>query len=173
VVVIGLITLYPLFWDAMKPMWKTDRMRAQEETWRKCLMGCSKYIMGLLAISCAAWLTSMPLTAYYFGRFTPIAILGNLAVIPLAFMIVLGGCLSFVLGSLLDVMAEIFNHAALLAIKMFMVSIDAFSRVPFSSAEVPRPSLTWVVLWYVVLSAVAFILWQRRRGKSMDTRSRR
>ena len=161
-VVIGLITFYPLFWDAMKPLWKTDPMRAKTEKWRSFLTGCIKYIVGLLAISCAAWLTSMPLTAYFFGRLTPIAVLANLVVIPLAFIIVLSGCLSLVLGAVLEVFAELFNHAAVAAIRMFMVSIDAISHVPFASVEIQRPALQWIVLCYIALSAAAFLLWHRR-----------
>jgi len=172
VVVIGLITLYPLIADPMRRWWAADPMRIEKDPpWVRAGRKGLEYVGGLLAISCAAWLSSMPLTAYFFGRFIPVAIVGNVIVIPLAFLIVLSGCLSLTLGSCAGVLAEVFNHACYALVRLFILSIDAISRLPLAGLRIPRPSIGWVVLWYCVLGFAAVYLWDRRFSKRIDTAS--
>jgi ComEC/Rec2-related protein len=102
------------------------------------------YGLSLVITSVAASLASLPMTAFYFGRFSPIALLGNLAVVPLTFFIVLSGWLSV----LIPAASSIFNHAALVFIDLMLHSVQWLDRLPGSSFAVERPPFPAVALWY-------------------------
>ncbi len=102
------------------------------------------YAMSLAITSFSASLASLPMTAFYFGRFSPIALLGNLAVVPLTFCIVLAGWLSV----LIPAASSVFNHAALVFIDLMLHSVVWLDQLPGSSFVVDRPPLLAVGLWY-------------------------
>ena len=169
VVVIGLVTLYPLFFSYFEGLWKSSVTGPHRSSIESGMLSFRKYIIGLVAISCAAWLSSSPLTALFFGRITPVALVANIVVIPLAFLIVLCGSLSLVLGSCADVIAEIYNHAYVVVIKLFIAGIECVSRVPFGQIEYKNPPIGGVVFSYVLLSAAAAMAWDQRFGKRIDS----
>jgi competence protein ComEC len=105
------------------------------------------YGVSLAITSFAASLASMPMTAYYFGRFSPIALIGNLAVVPLTFLIVLSGWLS----NLIPPASAVFNHAAVAFINAMLWGVQALDRLPGSSLEVDPPPAVAMGLWYVSL----------------------
>ncbi len=102
------------------------------------------YCLSLIITSVAATLASAPLTSLYFGRFAPIALVGNLIVVPLTFFIVLSGWLSIVM----PFASSIFNHAALAFINALLGSVEWLDRLPGSSWPVDPPPLLAVCLWY-------------------------
>lgn len=159
VIVTGLVVLYPYFERPMRKLWEPDPLRVQQEKkWITKLRGAGRYVCSLVALSCSAWLASAPLMAHFFGRFVPIALVGNLLVIPLAFLIVLTGCLSLVLGSCIALFADIFNHANLALVTVLVRTIEFTAAVPLGSIKVDKPPLWGILLWYVVLTAWIFRL---------------
>ena len=102
------------------------------------------YGVSLVITSLAASLASIPMTAFYFGRFSPIALLGNLAVVPLTFCIVLAGWLSV----LIPAASSVFNHAALVFIDLMLHSVGWLDQLPGSSFAVDPPPFLAVGLWY-------------------------
>ncbi len=103
-----------------------------------------RYGLSLVITSFAASLASLPMTAYYFGRFSPIALLGNLAVVPLTFCIVLSGWLAIMVPPA----AMIFNHASVVFINAMLWSVKGLDRIPGSSFDIDSPPLTAILLWY-------------------------
>ena len=169
VVVAGIVVYYPIFERPLRRLWEVDPLRLQKEhRIIGALRGCVRYICTLTAISCSAWLASAPLTAYYFGRFAPVALPANLVVIPLVFLIVLAGCLSLLLGSCVWVLAEIFNNANLALIYLLSHTMQGICSIPFGSLDIPRPSIWLVLLWYFVLGSLALYLRGLRRDQPQD-----
>jgi ComEC/Rec2-related protein len=169
VVVIGLVSLYPLFFGYFEGLWRQNAMGPDSGAVESGMLSLRKYITGLVALSCAAWLSSSPLTALFFGRITPIAVLANIVVIPLAFLIVLCGSLSLVLGSCANVIAEIFNHAYVVVIKFFITGIERISQVPFGQIEIKNPPVSGVIFCYAVIVIGTAIAWDRQLGKRIDS----
>ncbi|MBN2684899.1 MAG: ComEC/Rec2 family competence protein [Pontiellaceae bacterium] len=101
------------------------------------------YVVSLMITSLAASLASFPLTIYYFGRFSPIALVGNLLVVPLTFCILLSGWLSV----LFPPTSIIFNHASLVFIKVMLKGMVFLDQIPGSSLEVSRPHFGVLLLW--------------------------
>lgn len=186
VVVTGIIVLYPIF-ESMSPLEKLARQDRfiprgiemdgrdlDELTWRERIgvffrtkvikhvwRPFLKYVSSLVSVSCSAWLVSAPLTAYFFGRFAPVALLGNLIVIPLAFLIILTGCLSIVLGSCIALFADIFNHANLALVSILVWATKFMASVPFGSIQVSNQPLWLILTWYVLLAGAALLLRSR------------
>lgn len=190
-VVLGLIVLYPLVYrvierlvgkvgilsgagtDSVMPLfWERDPARVQEEPKPlPVVRRAVRHLSSLLALSCSAWLVSAPLTAYYFGRFSPVALLANVLVIPLAFLIVLTGCLSLVLGSCVALMADIFNHTNLILVATLLQGMKLISCIPGGSITVARPPLWIVVAWYSALGTIVYAVSERTASaKVIDNR---
>lgn len=116
--------------------------------------------MGQLgAVSVAAWIISTPLSLYYFGRFTPIALVANLLVIPLSFLIIVTGCLSLVAGACIGLwLAGIFNAANVVFVRLLTDGMRLLERVPLGHAEGWSLSLGGMMLLYTLLAVVLLCL---------------
>ena len=106
--------------------------------------------VALLALtSAAAWLFSVPLTAAFFHTVSPAALLANLVVIPLTFMVVLTGCLSLLSAPLFSLATIIFNHANRIFITLLIAVIQGVETVPGAACRFVRaPSPVEMALWY-------------------------
>lgn len=102
------------------------------------------YIYSLVITSLAASLASIPMTTYYFGRFSPIALVGNLAVVPLTFCIILSGWLSIIF----PFASGIFNHASVVFIDVMVSCVRWLDQIPGSSIAIESPPAAAIVLWY-------------------------
>jgi competence protein ComEC len=104
------------------------------------------------------------LTAFYFGRFSPVAIAANVVVIPLTFLSVLCGCLSVLLGSCAAFLADIFNHANAALVWALIGVVRVVSRVPGGTFEVAQLPAAWVPALYAALAAAGVLLFARSAG---------
>lgn len=99
-----------------------------------------RWVGGMLAVSMAAWLGSLPLIAWHFGLVTPISIVAALIMIPLTY-VVLGLGLSSALvgfifpwgGMVLNQVNEKFAHASYQAAAFFAAVPSGHYKLP------PRP----------------------------------
>ncbi len=164
IVVLGLILICPVFDRWLSPLWRPDPMRAGPLSLaRVSAQWCARKLCSLVSVSSAAWLTSVPLTLYFFGRLSPAALFGNLLVVPLAFLIVLSGCLSLVLGACLTALSVPFNLVASWFTALLLGVTRVMSGLPFGSIEVRDFPLACVLLWYAL---IALWLLVRRRALS-------
>jgi len=113
----------------------------------------------LAAVSLAAWCTTMPLSLYYFGRFAPIALVANLIVVPLAFLIIVTGCLSLVSGAGVGLwLAGIFNSANAVFVRLLIGGMRGLEAVPHGHADELRISRVGMVVWYGLLLVATLLL---------------
>lgn len=115
-------------------------------------------LVDLLAVSVAAWLASAPLTALYFGRLNPAALLANLVVVPLSFVMVAGGCLSLLAGSVAGVLSSAINQVLLAAAWVMTGAARASVALPGMIWRVPKPPLWLIGAWYLLLAAWGWYL---------------
>ena len=186
VVVLGLILLYPVIHHALslgmrrlgiftrvgeltvEPLfWQKDNMQIEDESkWIVIVRKFMHYLVSLLALSCAAWLASAPITAYFFGNISPIALIANVVVIPLAFLVVITGALSLLLGYCLTILADIFNHANLAIIALLVNSMQWIGKVPGAFFEIDKVPLWFVFLWYALLLVIVYLY--KKRSKQVS-----
>ena len=172
IIVAGLMRLYPLLARPVRQWTAPDLYLPSELHAAGALpRGLLRAALGLAVVSLAAWLASAPLTAYYFNRFTPIGLIGNLFVIPAAFLLVLSGLLTLTVGAFSDTLAEVFNHGAGAILSGLLRLIELLSALPGGHRHVRAPGLPALALWYAFL--FGGLLWptarQRRIGYGLLT----
>lgn len=107
--------------------------------------------LDLLAVTLVAWVVSTPLVIHFFNLFSPIALIVNLLVMPLAFLILFSASLSIVLGVIHPVALEAFNHAAVVFAQALITAVEASLRAPGAHAYVEAPPV-WATGLMIVLS---------------------
>ena len=124
-----------------------------------------KFLIDSVAISLAAWLASLPLTAYYFGRFTPGGFFANLVIGPCAFLVMVAGILGLVASWVSDWAASCFNHAAGFFTVIMIWTAQVTSDCPWGNFKVARwaPWLVWC--WFLALAVLAVWLFVRKTGR--------
>jgi len=142
----------------MKPLLAPDPWQIQPDpAGRQVARGVWTGFSRLAAASLAAWVVSAPLTAYYFGLFTPIGLLGNLVAIPLASLAILCGTLALGAGLLALPLAGLFNHANLAIVSALDWSVAQFACVPGGALDLPPVPFAAAAAAYALL-----LLWRLR-----------
>jgi ComEC/Rec2-related protein len=137
---------------------------------RRRLLGAGHYLTELAGVSLAAWLTSTPLTARFFGLFTPASLPANLVVVPFSFVVMTAAGLGLATASLAPPLGVLCNRAARLGTAVMRTAAQVAARLPGGVWQVPRPSPWGVLLWYV---ALAWLAWRMappaRRDRPADS----
>src|SRR5213594_1365674 len=81
-------------------------------------------------VSLAAWAGSLPFVLWYFYIVTPISLVANLIVVPIAFFILAIALLSLLSMPLLPGLAVIFNNANWLLVQLVMGIVQFLANVP-------------------------------------------
>lgn len=150
-----LLAIDPLLAPEVIPKWKRD------------LRALSRVVLTSIVTSLAAWLGSLPLTAYYFHIFSPVTLLANLVVVPMSSITLMCNLGSLLCGDLLPWLTELFNHCGW-AWMLAMIKVSRWcTELPGAFLYVPAPSAITFVLYYAVLvGSMSGWLWkaeQRRR----------
>jgi competence protein ComEC len=105
--------------------------RLSERTWHAVARG--------LSVSLAAWIGSAPLILPYFHLITPISLLANLVVVPVAFFVLAVGLVSLLLAPFASALTVIFNNANWSLAWLILAAVQLFARVPASHMYLERP----------------------------------
>ena len=119
--------------------------------WRRALNTTLRLFARYCALSLAAWVGSIPLSAMYFHLFSPISPLANIIAVPLGTLALMSNLGALVCGNWLPWATELFNHAAW----FFMVAMTDVSewstKIPGAFFYVPAPSWTMILIYYAVI----------------------
>jgi competence protein ComEC len=91
------------------------------------------------SVSLAAWAGSLPFVLWYFYIVTPISLLANLLVVPIAFFILAIGLLSLFSTPLLAGLAVIFNNANWFLAQLVLGIVQILAHVPGGHFYVEHP----------------------------------
>src|SRR5215813_4979208 len=78
---------------------------------RRWIHSSYEWLCGAASVSLAAWIGSLSLILWYFHLVTPISLLANLVVVPIAFFVLAVALLSLITTPLLPWIALVFNNA--------------------------------------------------------------
>ena len=120
-----------------------------------------RYVSDVLAVSLAAWLVSVPLTAYYFGRLTPGGLFANLVITPAAFMVVVAGCMGLVTSYFSVAVATFFNQVSGLFTQITVWTAEFTAQCPGMNLEIAKWSPHMVALYFTGVILFAFLLRSR------------
>jgi len=135
---------------------QTDPLLPREllPRWRRWLDIPIRWFATLVATSIAAWLGSLPLTAYYFHLFSPVTLLANVIVVPLSTLALASALGSLVCGAWFPGLTELFNHSAWLWMN-WMVNVSEWTTtLPAAYAYVPSPPVWLFVAYYALLLGI-------------------
>ena len=104
--------------------------------WQKKRHEAAGQTAGLLAVSLAAWIGSLPLTVFYFHMVSISALAANLLVVPLSFLIMSTAVLALASGLASSALAAVFNNANLVFTKILLLIIQAAASLPCSFVPV-------------------------------------
>lgn len=124
-------------------------------SWTKLLQ---KYLYTGLAVSIAAQLGSMPLTAYYFNTVTPAGIITNLWAIPLISGIVFLVLIHFAFYLFIPFLSNFTGQIIYILSKFLKDGINIMSDLPSAEVKVTTPSFLTVILIYIIIFMLSYIL---------------
>jgi competence protein ComEC len=146
---------------------QTDPLLPREllPRWRRWLAGPLRFLATTLTTSLAAWLGSLPLTAYYFHLFSPVTLLANVVIVPLAGFALMANLGGLFCGTWLTWFTELFNNAAWFFMHLMVRVSETFTQLPAAWAYVPAPPLTLIALYFALLIGISsgWLLAETRR----------
>jgi ComEC/Rec2-related protein len=116
-------------------------------SWGQRLMsGVASSGAGLLSVSLAAWIGSLPLIVHYFHLVSFAALPANLAIVPLAFLILATALVSLTVGVASGWLAAVFNNANWLFTHILLWVVEATASLPGAYVYVGAPATRDVVV---------------------------
>jgi beta-lactamase superfamily II metal-dependent hydrolase len=98
-----------------------------------------EWFCGGASVSLAAWIGSLPFIFWYFHLVTPISLLANLVVVPIAFFVLAVALLSLITAPLLPWVAVIFNNANWTLASLVIGIVHLFAQIPGGHFYVSEP----------------------------------
>ena len=134
--------------------------------WLRLVRATARVVLTSLVTSLAAWLGSLPLTAYYFHLFSPVTLLANLVIVPMSSLALACNLGSLLCGDWLPGATELFNHSAWFWM-LGMVKISRWTtEIPGAYAFVTAPSaITFVIYYGLLIGFMSGWLWQPERRR--------
>src|SRR5437879_9898920 len=106
---------------------------------RRWMHSSYEWLCGGASVSLAAWIGSLPLILWYFHLVTPISLLANLVVVPLAFFVLAIALLSLISAPILPWLAVIFNNANWALATLVIGIVHLFAQIPGGHFYVEHP----------------------------------
>lgn len=140
-VVLAIIILADRLYRLLLRWWEPDPFlprrfvgnisKLAHRTWQAAARG--------LSVSLAAWIGSTPLILPHFHLITPVSLLANLVVVPIAFFVLAVGLMSLLVAAFAPVLTIIFNNANWSLAWAILGSVQLFARAPASHFYLERP----------------------------------
>lgn len=147
--VIGIALFLPLISDRLP-------MKFTEETETSPSMKIKKYLLAGLAISLAATAATLPLSFFYFNRFSPLSPLSTLLIEPLLCIWSLSlGLIGSLFIPLAPGLASLLFHLGSYGLTLADRLISLLAALPLSSIYFSTPSLAEICSYYLLLLSLA------------------
>jgi predicted membrane metal-binding protein len=88
-------------------------------------------------VSCSAWLATAGLVLYYFRIFSPVTVVANLFIVPLAVVITLCGFILIAAGICCPALAGLFGLSAELCVKLLLCCNVLLLKIPGAYIRLP------------------------------------
>ncbi|MFA7172889.1 MAG: ComEC/Rec2 family competence protein [Kiritimatiellia bacterium] len=168
-VMLGLIVMFKPLRDLLKLAFRVEELENRAHLYKvsenygkaarlQWLARALSRLAELLGVTTAAWLTSVPLSAFFFQRITLGGVFANLIITPCALMLVTAGVLGFVASYISGWLAACFNNAAGVFTTIMIKTATLISSCPGARLEVKKWATAWVWLWFAALFAAAWLL---------------
>lgn len=110
----------------------------------------------VLAVTIAAQIGVVPITAYYFNKISVVSLFSNLLAVPLAGIVTVLGLIMAVVGQISVFLSQMIGYVNC-TLLTFILFISKYSGdVPYAVLRIVTPPVLTVILYY---SAAVFFLW--------------
>lgn len=116
------------------------------------------YLKKALWSSVVAWISSLPLVAYYFKVISPISILANLIIVPGISIVIALGFISIALGSIYIGISGVFNITNYFLINGLLRILTVISKILLGYFYIQDFPIYFVFIAYIVIGIVFFSL---------------
>jgi competence protein ComEC len=106
---------------------------------RRWMHSSYEWLCGGASVSLTAWIGSLPLILWYFHLVTPISLLANLVVVPIAFFVLAVALLSLMATPLLPWVSLVFNNANWTLATLVIRIVHLFAQIPGGHFYVGEP----------------------------------
>ncbi len=123
-----------------------------------------RYLLGILSVTLAAQLFTLPVIAYYFNNISLVAPITNILVIPVIDIIMIFGFLGALAGMVSGILGFIVSLPAWVLLKYFLGVMAVFYQ-PWSMLTTEGIWWVWLVVYYAVvfMGLKVFNTWQLSR----------
>ncbi|NQT85653.1 ComEC family competence protein, partial [bacterium] len=129
-----------------------ERITPPEEESRlaRIQFSCVRRVESCFAVSLAAWLGTMPLTALVYHTFSPVTVLANLAAVPLLACVLVLGFAHALLALVSTTLAAAPGLLARLMTRTLAAVVETAADLPLAWTYCSTPAMGWVVAYYVL-----------------------
>lgn len=128
----------------------------------------SGYLPSALGVSVTAWLASLPLIVFYFGRVSVVGLLVNLVAVPLSSAIMATGFIALLVGFIWPAAGVLLNIGAAYGMQLLTAIITAAANLQGRGIETERASVAGMFLLYLLVCVVFYVV-QRAVSRSKRT----
>lgn len=111
----------------------------------------SGYLPSAVGLSITAWLASLPLIVFYFGRVSLIGIVVNLVAVPLSGAIMTTGFFAILVGFVWPTVGILLNLGTAYGMELLTAVIQVAAELQGRGIEVEKVSIAGLVLLYLVV----------------------
>jgi competence protein ComEC len=122
--------------------------------WQRALTSILRLFTHYCALSFAAWVGSIPLSAKYFHLFSPVSTPANIVAVPLGTLALMSNLGALVCGAWFPWATELFNHSAWFFMSAMTSVNEWFTRIPGAYFYVPDPSWLSIIIYYFVFIVI-------------------
>jgi len=118
-----------------------------------------------LAATLSAQIFVLPLLIFYFDQLSIIAPLVNVLILPIIPWAMFFGFASGVLGMIWIPLSFVTAWITWALLSYQVIAVEFFAKIPFAAVAVENISLSWVLIYYVILLVIIYHLVQSRRER--------
>jgi len=111
-----------------------------------------------LSVTLAAQIGVLPITVYYFNKFSLVSILSNLLVAPVIEAITILGSIMAIIGQVSILLSKLIGYVNCTFLSFVLFTSKITAKLPFAVIRTITPNILMIVLYYV---AVWFFLWYK------------
>lgn len=160
IAVAGIVLIYPMIFGLVED---TDMVKRNIPYISRQVNWLSRWTWGLICVSLAAQIATLPLSLLYFHNFPTYFLLANLVVIPLSNFVLVAGILLFCVGWLpyvSDIAGWLFDHLLLWTNR----AVWAIDHLPHALTKGIMVSTPEMLLLYVFIALLLWFIYDRRGG---------
>jgi len=120
-----------------------------------------KEIPGVITMTFAAQIATLPILVYNFGRISFIAPLANVLIVPLLPYIMGGGFIFSLAAVVWSMLGKILIWPAWFMFAYVTKLVEWLSKIPFAAKEISNIHWLWLVGYYILL--IGFLWWYKKK----------